>query len=416
MRILIVDDDPLTLEVLSEVLSRQPGCETETASSGLEALCRVLIGDIDLVITDWQMPGMNGLDLCRNIRKCDQGKYVYVVLITGHGDEQSVIEGLNAGADEFLTKPVGPSELMARVWSIRRMKGFHDELQLRNRELKESQQFKNDWIDLVVNAIRSPVSTVLGFSELAASKATPRLRPHVEKVSREARWIDTMLKQMLVVARSADGGLKPSRSQVNLQALVTSTCRSLSAVADSKNVRLVAFCPQGEFIAEVDVPLIQGALENLLANAIRHSPHESTVVVELRQENDEILLAVADQGPGMPSETRQKLFDSSSGETQAARPQPCLGLAYCQTVTAAHEGRISCESNQPTGTRFEIRLPISSPVVGDFFDPVAFASTLPQDEILPFLDQDESRDDTDIETAVDSRLVLVPGPDSPLPS
>ncbi len=419
MRILIVDDDPTTLEVAPAALSGRPECQIETATSGLEALCRVLMGDIDLVLANWQMPVMNGLDLCRNIRKAGLEQYIYVVLMTGDRAAENVVEGLAAGADEFIMKPIDHSELTARIRSIRRMKGFHDELQLRNRELQESQRFRNDWIDLVLSAIRTPLSTVLGFSELALSKASPGLQQHIEKVSRDVRWVDTMLKQMLVVARSSDGRLKPSRARINLLALVTSACESASALAASKGVRLAVFCPQGRFLAEVDGPLIQGALDNLLSNAIRHSPRDSTVVVELQQEDQEIVLAVLDQGDGVPPELRQTIFEpyAARGEDQPSKSQPCLGLAYCHVVTAAHGGRISCDSNQPTGSRFEIRLPDSAVADSqEFFDPVAFASTLPLETALQSLFGEAEREDLDIETAVDTRLVLVPGPDSPLPS
>jgi signal transduction histidine kinase len=419
VRILIADDDPSTLKVLSDALSLQPGCEIETATCGLEALCRVLIGDIDLLIADWRVSGMDGLELCRNIRDSELGRYVYIVLMTGRGAEDSVMEGLTVGADEFLSKPVDPSELMARVWSIRHMKRTHDELQLKNRELQETQTFRNDWSGLVVNAIRSPVSTVLGFAELAVSKASPRMKPHVEKLSREVRWIDTMLKQMLVVARSGDGRLMPSRSRMDLLALVTTTCESASALAASKSVRLALFCPEGEFQADVDGPLLQGALDNLLANAIRHSPADSTVVVELRQKGDDIVLAVIDQGPGVPPEDRKAIFEPFSRSMQDTPPKakPFLGLAYCHAVAVAHDGEISCAENRPTGARFEIRIPVASESESaEVFDPATFATTLANDAIMSLVAKREGREYMDIEEAIEARLVLVPGPDASMPS
>jgi signal transduction histidine kinase len=414
MRILIVDDDAKTLEVIAQALATHPGYEIETASSGLEGVCRVLIGDIDLVISPWQMEGMSGPDLCRNIRKSGMDRYVYVVLITAQGAAENVVEGLAAGADEFVVQPVDATELMARVWSIQRMKNFNDELRKRNRDLEDSHRFRTDWIDMVVGAIRSPMSSIVGFTELAASKASPRLKEHIETVRREVRWVDTMLKQMLVVARSEDGRLRPSRARTNLLSLANSSCKSLNALAGSKSVRLVVFCPQGEFLAELDAPLMQGALDNLLANAIRHSPADSSVVVELRMSGDDILVAVTDQGPGVPPELRPSLFERYTTLPEDPNPaasDPCLGLAYCHAVAVAHEGQISYGSNQPSGARFEMRIPATGPTSNEEFDPAAFAAALASDGALA----ERKADDSDIEDAIDSRLVLFAQPDSSLP-
>jgi signal transduction histidine kinase len=414
MRILIVDDDAKTLEVIAQALATHPGYEIETASSGLEGVCRVLIGDIDLVISAWQMEGISGLDLCRNIRKSGMDRYVYVVLMTAQGAAENVVEGLAAGADEFVVQPVDPAEMMARVWSIQRMKNFNDELRKRNRDLQDSQRFRNDWIDMVVGAIRAPMSSIVGFTELAVSRASPRLKEHIDTVRREVRWVDTMLKQMLVVARSEDGRLRPSRARTNLLSLANSSCKSLNALAVSKGVRLVVFCPQGEFLAELDAPLMQGALDNLLANAIRHSPADSSVVVELKMSGNDILVAVTDQGPGVPPELRPSLFERHTTmpeDPSQAASEPCLGLAYCHAVATAHDGRISYGSNHPSGARFEMRIPATGSPSPEEFDPAAFAAALASDGAMA----ERRSDDSDIEDAVDARLVLFAGPDSSLP-
>ena len=114
MRILIVDDEPLSLAMLGHAL-RQAGHDVLTADSA-EAALRVLeAGDCRLIVSDWEMPGMSGLDLCRAIRKGDFGGYVYTILISGRAGEQDTVVGLSAGADDFITKPFNPAELAVRV-------------------------------------------------------------------------------------------------------------------------------------------------------------------------------------------------------------------------------------------------------------------------------------------------------------
>lgn len=114
MRILIVDDDLMATEMLRHAL-KASGHEVETAGNGLEALEVLQKGACRLVISDWTMPEMDGLELCRRIRSADLGGYVYVILLTARDSQQDTVEGLSAGADDFIPKPFNPTELMLRV-------------------------------------------------------------------------------------------------------------------------------------------------------------------------------------------------------------------------------------------------------------------------------------------------------------
>ncbi len=114
MRVLIVDDDPVTVEMLSEHL-RHWGYDTHAARDGSEAFEIVRTGRYRLVISDWQMPGMDGLTLCREIRKRSTYGYIYFILLTSNTGAENVVCGLDAGADDFLSKPFHPQELRMRV-------------------------------------------------------------------------------------------------------------------------------------------------------------------------------------------------------------------------------------------------------------------------------------------------------------
>lgn len=114
MQILIVDDDPITLEML-EYAIRQLGHSVTAARNGHEALEFMRTGEFRMVISDWEMPQMNGIELCRQIRQRYFGSYIYVILLTVRYGSQNIIDGLNAGADEFVSKPFNPDELGVRI-------------------------------------------------------------------------------------------------------------------------------------------------------------------------------------------------------------------------------------------------------------------------------------------------------------
>lgn len=113
-RVLIIDDDELSLQLLHNTLT-QTGFEVEAAHDAHEALEILRTGLYQLVVSDWEMPGMSGIDLCRRLRSRPLGSYVYFIMVTKFGEAQHVVEGLDAGADDFITKPFEPAELCMRL-------------------------------------------------------------------------------------------------------------------------------------------------------------------------------------------------------------------------------------------------------------------------------------------------------------
>jgi len=114
MRVLVVDDSKILREQISCTL-KSAGYDVEEASNGLEAWKKISESNISLVVSDWMMPEMTGVELCANVRKANLGRYVYILLLTSRNNPDDVVTGISAGADDFLTKPFNPEELKVRV-------------------------------------------------------------------------------------------------------------------------------------------------------------------------------------------------------------------------------------------------------------------------------------------------------------
>jgi class 3 adenylate cyclase/CheY-like chemotaxis protein len=136
LKILVVDDTPMNVKLLEDVLTIK-GYTVTTAHSGLEALERIDAEPPDLVLLDVMMPGMSGYEVCQRVRENPRHAMLPVVMVTALDAKEERVKGLEAGADDFLTKPVNQPELIARVRSLLRIKSLYDEVQKQRGELEE---------------------------------------------------------------------------------------------------------------------------------------------------------------------------------------------------------------------------------------------------------------------------------------
>ncbi|HEX3355991.1 MAG TPA: HD domain-containing phosphohydrolase [Tepidisphaeraceae bacterium] len=171
MQILVVDDSAVAREIIRSALTAA-GHVVSLASNGQEALEKILNESFRLVISDWEMPGMTGIQLCKAVRAANLQGYVFFILLTSKSGTESTVEGLSAGADEFITKPFHPDELRVRVRTAQRV------LALETREL-----------------------TIFALAKLAESR-DPETGEHLERVQNYSRIIACQLATQPKFARA----------------------------------------------------------------------------------------------------------------------------------------------------------------------------------------------------------------------
>ncbi|KPL01077.1 MAG: response regulator receiver protein [candidate division Zixibacteria bacterium SM23_73_3] len=137
MRILIAEDDNISRKILQTVLTKD-GNDVIAVEDGLKALEWLQKETPDMLITDWMMPDLDGLELCRRVRALNLSGYVYIILLTALTEKKRIIEGLDAGADDYVTKPYDRTELLARVRAGKRVIQLEKSLRQKNKELSEA--------------------------------------------------------------------------------------------------------------------------------------------------------------------------------------------------------------------------------------------------------------------------------------
>ncbi|MBB3983764.1 SpoIIE family protein phosphatase [Sagittula sp. NFXS13] len=180
-RVLVVDDSRLQLKLVGSVLKRW-GFEVMTAESGPQALKICATDPPDLVLSDWMMPGMSGLELCRRFRELDHEGYGYFILVTSKSEKGDVAQGLDAGADDFLTKPVSNDELRARINAGERILFMQRQLSEKNRDLSVALEELREIHQAIDNDLRQARTIQQSLvpervCELATSRVSLLLQP-----------------------------------------------------------------------------------------------------------------------------------------------------------------------------------------------------------------------------------------------
>ena len=406
-RILVVEDSPTQAREV-ELILQSAGHELRVAGDGEAALAAMKDVHFDLVLTDILMPGMSGYELCRLINADASTADVPVVLLTSLHDPMDVIQGLECGADNFISKPYEPDHLVARIGNILENRAhrrahpnaagvdvlfmgkhftvgsskeqiidllvstFEDsvrtnrQLERRQEELLRAQRQKEELAALVVHDLKNPLNGISLIAQLLVrdKNLSEDGRDSVRRLQSSSSAMLRMIVDLLDISRSEDGQLVPRPSTIDLGELLQEVGAAMSYAAQQRKTTIVVEPPPPGTKFQADRDLLTRVLQNIVDNSIKYTPAGSQVRVEAPHRGDGWTeICVRDNGPGVPLAYREKIFDKyvqlepdAHGHLRSSRG---LGLAFCRLAIEAHGGTIGIEDNQPHGSSFCVRLPPS---------------------------------------------------------
>ncbi len=235
-------------------------------------------------------------------------------------------------------------------------------VQHRTAELVRVQQQKDELAALIVHDLRSPANGIMLASRVRMrhKDASEADRQHWQNVYSSAEAIHRMAMNLLDVTRSEDGTFAPKVSELALPKLVAEVLEQMGPLAAAQHIALVADVDDSSQRVACDPELMRRVLQNLTDNALRYSPEQGVVTIAARRTTTGIEIRVVDEGPGIPEEMRDAVFQKwtrlQKGEARSASGRG-LGLAFCKLAVEAHGGTIAIEPRAPTGTEFVVRLP-----------------------------------------------------------
>ncbi|MGD1922062.1 MAG: response regulator [Pleurocapsa sp.] len=341
--ILAVDDIPDNL-LLVQLALEQEGHRVVLAHNGETALKYIKQSPPSLILLDVMMPEMDGYEVTRRIREDTSIPFIPILLVTAR-EESSLVEGLDAGADEFVRKPFQIDELQARVRSMLR--------------LKETIDQRENFVSCLTHDLRTPLVAANRMLELISQEAFGDVNSEQKEaisniVSSNQNMLE-MLNTLLETHQYELGQKALSFISVDLQKLVKDVVVELQSLAIEKKIKLLSSI-------DSQIPEIQGdrlefrrVITNLISNAIKFTD-TGAVKISLTQTPSKIMIVVEDSGICISKQDQKTIFQRIH-QGNHRRAGKGLGLYLCQQIINAHQGQITVASELGKGTTFTVALP-----------------------------------------------------------
>lgn len=374
--ILVADDVAANVELLFDQL-HVLGFRAIAASDGPSALVACFEHKPDLCILDVSMPAgelgcddrSTGFEVCRRIKRDPRTARIPVIFVTALNDTTDRVKAIEAGGDDFLTKPHNRLVLGARVRSLLKLKGATDALEESARKMKELEKLRDDLMKMIVHDLKSPLTSVLATIEMLMDgdfgALTPSQRSALGDSEGKAEDLLALIEDLLEVRRIEETALTLNLSTIAPGALLTEVVHEWQHRFQQEGASAVVEAADDAPVFQADRPLIKRVIGNLIQNALTHSASAVKLQLSVRRDGDGVLFTVSDNGPGIPAEYHEIIFRKFEQVKTPNMPRvrsSGLGLAFCKLVVESHGGRIWVQSGgDGRGSAFHFSLPPKPP-------------------------------------------------------
>lgn len=362
INVLIADDEESLRATIAAWLGDE-GFEVDQAADGLEAIKKVQGKDFDIALLDIKMPGANGLEVLRFIKK--NSNPTEVVMMTGMSDVGMAVEAMKLGAKEYLTKPVDLDQLVPQLRSL-----------IKKRDAEERiRQLQAEHTARLLYDLHNPISGLkqsIGY--LMKGMAGPLSDHQKELMGYMVNSIDkviALLSDMMDLTKLEGGRVRLNEGIGNLSDTVQKVAQEYRVPIQSNKVALEMAIEPDLPPIEYDSQKIEQVLHNLLSNAVKYTPTGGAIVLQARkvalvieegqQPQDFIMVSVFNSGQGIPKEELPLIFDryrNVAADSKDKKKTTGLGLIICQRIIEAHNGKIWVESEFGKGATFFFALPV----------------------------------------------------------
>lgn len=364
VRVLLVDDDPLVRTIMSAKLLEQ-GYRVTQATDGLAALDMLGNAPADIVVTDLEMPDLDGFGLIRRIRGSAWGSALPIVVVTGSDDTKACEQAFEAGATAFITKPVNWVLLSQQIGYVLRNAERESALRAARREAEKATAFKDNLLAVIGHELKTPLNSIIGFSkmltdELHGPLGASEYMSYSNEILASGSHLNTMISNALLASHLFSGDRKADRDLCSVDEILKSLRTRFASAHALADVRLEMTTSDVDLDVYCDSALAQSALGHLLSNAVRHAPSSSVIRVSVEKTSTATVFAVEDEGPGIDDERARELTAPFvQGDVGLGRNSVGLGLGLTlvNVIADLHGGSLYLENREAGGLKAILEFP-----------------------------------------------------------
>lgn len=362
IRALVVDDSR-TARMLIRSLLRAQGVTVEQAGNGQEALdiLNSKENEIDLVITDLEMPIMDGLSLCAKIRSNPLWENLPVVFISSVTQKSRVLEMFRAGATDYLNKPFVKEELLARLGVHLKPMLLNRQMQENIEELKKLNKMQDELLSITSHDLRSPLNGILGFARVMQEEAylqEPE-REGLKSIEESGEYLLALINDLLDLSRLQSEANRIKWERIEVSQVVEQSITALRHMAKPKAIDLSVNEEPGSLRVWGDWNALLRVINNFVSNAIKFTREGGYVTVSWHLQGENAVISVKDNGIGIPESKQKNIFDKFSRFSRmgtGGEKGTGLGMAISHELVQAMGGEVKFESQPDRGSVFSIFL------------------------------------------------------------
>ncbi len=370
-KVLVVDDSQESVDLL-EYFLKPAGYKIIKARDGAEALDIVEKNPPDIILLDIMLPKVNGYEVCEKLKKRQSTFHIPIIMITVLKELKDKIKALEAGADDFLSKPFDSVELLTRVKSLLRIKYYHDEIIKRNQELEKQKEallredlLKKELTNLIIHDMKNPLFVIQGnlqMMEMNRSVSPSESSDlYTQRIARSSRSLLRMILNLLDISRLEQKKMEIEPVPTDLNLMVNDIVESFKDIPEhqSKSVHMKMRDDLPNIF--VDKEIFERVLENCFNYIFQNTPEFMSVEVEtVETQKGRLQLTITHDGKAIPEEFREKIFlKNAQPELKKAGYKPArgLGLIFCRLALGVQNGKLYLDAENKEKNTFILDIP-----------------------------------------------------------
>lgn len=369
--VLVVDDQPENIDILNDTLS--PDYRVYAAKNGIKALKIVETVQPDIILLDVMMPEMDGYETCKKLKEKDNTSHIPVIFVTAIDQDVEEAKGFQIGAVDYITKPISPSVVQARVkthLALHHQKQILEstvkaktaELSQANKLLSNLEKTKNDFLSLISHELRTPLNSLSVVTQIFDTNNLSLEQKNMLQIvdSSTKRLLEFAEAALLVTTLNAESfNLKETGSIIPIESLITLIIDQLNSQIIKKNIQLKLSHSIPDLSVFANRDLIIKCLAIILENALKYSPEGGTIFIRSFQEENFAVIEIEDQGDGFSDSALENVFQLFYTDNILNHSKGFgLGLAVAGLIVNAHNGVIEAENNKDLGALVRLKLNI----------------------------------------------------------